>query len=162
MNNSLESLVTSPFFFVVEDDPDLREVISFRLRKLLWGIRVASFSSKKEAELAFMQLNEISLPVIGGLIDCNLEDGSGLDLAQEMKESSRGFEPVIILTSGCFPQGISFAAASGNFLWKSRDLVKRLELLLPPLLLQNFKGKRHLSPLFGTVLDCANAHLKIA
>lgn len=91
---------------VIEDDNVLRELLKIRLESQ--GFEVSDFGSAEEAE------NELKIHQVDLLLmDVNLPNKLGVDLAKEIKEdTSYGAPKIIILT------GVSFSIDDMKNQWK--------------------------------------------
>lgn len=104
---SIKKTKASARVLVVDDDPDLREVVSAMLEAV--GLTVETAKSAEDA-LAKVQASPFDLLVL----DWTLPGKSGLDLCREVRELPRlGSTPVLFLTANASPSDMVEAFASG-------------------------------------------------
>jgi len=96
---------------VVEDDNSLRELLKIRLGTQ--GFEVSDFATAEEAEES---LKDNPVDVI--LLDANLPNKLGVELAKEIKEKGLYGNPKVIIITG-----VSFSVENIKHQWKKKYLI---------------------------------------
>jgi len=106
--------MTSPRILVVDDEPDLRELLEITLVKM--GLDVDSAASLEEAR-RFLAAQEYSLV----LTDMRLADGQGIDLVREISANHKNL-PVAVLTAFGSADNAVAALKAGAFDYLSKPV----------------------------------------
>jgi DNA-binding NarL/FixJ family response regulator len=101
--------VTAPRILLVEDEPLLARGAGRRLESQ-YGSRVWSASSIEEARSWLRSLRQNAAALDGAIVDLGLPDGSGFDVARELR-SERPILPTMVLT-GSLGSGVVERARS--------------------------------------------------
>ncbi len=106
--------MTSPRILVVDDEPDLRELLEITLVKM--GLDVDSAASLEEAR-RFLAMREYAL----ALTDMRLTDGQGIDLVREISTNYKNL-PVAVLTAFGSADNAVAALKAGAFDYLSKPV----------------------------------------
>lgn len=115
--------MTSPQVLVVDDEPDIRELLEITLARM--GLKTRSVATLEEAHSALRQhVFELCLT------DMNLPDGNGLELVKHIQESAPKLPVAVITAYGSVDTAIS-ALKSGAFDFVSKPIeLERLRGLI--------------------------------
>ena len=118
---------TSPLVLLVEDDPLLREVLTEQARA--WGWQITAAGTLVEAR-GLMAAGRPDLFIL----DDRLPDGSGIDLAHQLRQGTAPRIPIIVYTGlGATESQRALAAGADDFLVKPaapEELRRRAERIL--------------------------------
>lgn len=116
---------------IVDDDPDIRELVAFKLRQMGYGVRV-----EKDGELGIATAIEEQPDLM--LLDVMMPKISGIEMCRRIREhEATAHIPIILITAKAQEADVErgFAAGANDYIVKPfspRDLVSRVESMLAP------------------------------
>lgn len=100
--------------FVLEDDNDIREIVSFILKSE--GYEVEQYGTVAE----FLSMTEKKVPDVY-VLDISLPDGNGLDVCRQLKQNlSTSAIPVLMMSAQTLP--LEITCGYNDFIAKPFDL----------------------------------------
>jgi two-component system phosphate regulon response regulator PhoB len=114
---------------IVDDDPDIRELVAFKLRQMGYGIRI-----EKDGESGLVAAIEEQPDLI--LLDVMMPKVSGIEMSRRLRADARTSGiPIILITAKAQEADVErgFAAGVNDYIVKPfspRDLVLRVENML--------------------------------
>jgi two-component system phosphate regulon response regulator PhoB len=114
---------------IVDDDPDIRELVAFKLRQVGYGVRV-----EKDGESGLFAAVEEQPDLV--LLDVMMPKISGIEMSRRLREDERTANiPIILITAKAREADVQrgFAAGANDYIVKPfspRDLVSRVESML--------------------------------
>jgi len=130
---------------VVDDDPDIRELIIGQLEREAFAVRAAGSVTEAVAELAAAAVDVV-------VLDLNLPDGDGLNLCRELR--AEGYADAIIMVTardGAIDRVLGLELGADDYLTKPfepRELVARVRNLVKRI--GNSEGGRPRNARFAT------------
>jgi two-component system response regulator MtrA len=115
---------------IVDDDPDIRELVAFKLRQMGHGVRV-----EKDGETGLAAALSEQPDLI--LLDVMMPKDSGIELARVLRADDRtATTPIILITARAQEADVQkgFAAGANDYIVKPfspRELAARVENMLP-------------------------------
>lgn len=116
---------------IVDDDPDIRELVAFKLRQMGYGVRV-----EKDGELGLAAAKTDQPDLI--LLDVMMPKISGIEMCRRLRDDVATTDiPIILITAKAQEADVErgFAAGANEYIVKPfspRDLVARVENMLAP------------------------------
>jgi two-component system, OmpR family, response regulator MtrA len=114
---------------IVDDDPDIRELVAFKLRQMGYGIRI-----EKDGESGLAAAMDDQPDLI--LLDVMMPKISGIEMSRHLRADQRTANiPIILITAKAQEADVErgFAAGANDYIVKPfspRDLVSRVESML--------------------------------
>jgi two-component system, OmpR family, response regulator MtrA len=116
---------------IVDDDPDIRELVAFKLRQMGYSVRV-----EKDGELGIAAAIQEQPDLM--LLDVMMPKISGIEMCRRLRENeATAHIPIILITAKTQEADVErgFAAGANDYIVKPfspRDLVSRVENMLAP------------------------------
>jgi two-component system response regulator MtrA len=114
---------------IVDDDPDIRDLVAFKLRQMGYGIRV-----ERDGETGIAAALEEQPDLI--LLDVMMPKLSGIEMTRRLRADARTADiPIILITAKAQDADVDrgFASGANDYIIKPfspRDLVARVENML--------------------------------